>query len=271
MAFGLGLFSLGLVGSAVVPFVFPNGRRTLPIMVVCGIGYACFVWFFWTCYKRAQDVFLVDDSGITRTAPDGSKFRLLWEDIAAVKPREKFQRLDLYDSTGRRVMRLEYQLENFAALRALLYEKTIALYERASQKSTFYKGKSYYVPMAVSMLIPLAIVLLAATQRATGAAAFSLAITLCLVFVVLKETWRAEIKTQGLVVSSFLSSRKVSWSSIRQIDLGDVRTQRGNTLALVSVILEDGSQIKFTQFEDGSLVLYYALRKAWSGHRAYPP
>jgi hypothetical protein len=41
----------------------------------------------------------------------------------------------------------------------------------------------------------------------------------------------------------------------------------GNSLAAVSVVLEDGNQIKLMQFEDGSLVLYHALHKAWSAHQ----
>jgi hypothetical protein len=267
VTFGLGLFSLGLVGSAVVPFVVPNGRRILPIMIVCWIGYACFVWLFWGFFKRTQDVLQADDLGITRIAPGGCQFRLLWADITAVRPREKLQRLDLYDRSGRPVMLLEYQLQNFNVLRRLVFEKTIALYDRESVKDVFYKSKIYFISISAFTLIPLAIAALTAAQGATGLAVLFAAMGLFFAFSALKAPWRVMIKPQSLAISSFSGSREVPWGSIRRIDLGNLLMPNGNSLAAVSVVLEDGNQIKLMQFEDGSLVLYHALHKAWSAHQ----
>lgn len=86
----------------------------------------------------------VDSHGIWRSVEDPSTSLVRWIDISRIRERPYLQRIELLDRSGRRLLKLEYQLQGFERLRNIVLERSSLAPIRAELGHTFAKGFSYH-------------------------------------------------------------------------------------------------------------------------------
>jgi len=75
--------------------------------------------------------------------------------------------------------------------------------------------------------------------------------------------------TSTVFVSAHSSgTREIPYSAIRTVEIKNVQTEKGDSLACVSLVLKDDSEVALTQFRQGSLALYHALQKSLDKYSA---
>jgi hypothetical protein len=264
---GAGICGLLTAGMMTICFASPHWQRGLPFFTVLALPFCLGGWYCLAAARRAKDVFELDEAGITRVSPDGSRFQLLWSDITAVVPREKMARLDVFDRSARPVIRLEYQLNDFDLLRSILYEKTHALLDGQLLSNVFSRSTFFYFSWC--FLIGAGFIMTWAAFRNNQILGWFLAVLNGFVlFEFLKQPRRLEIAHPGIRLSSFLRTREIPYSAIRTVEMKNVQTEKGDSLACVSLVLKDDSEMALTQFRQGSLALYHALQKSLDKYSA---
>jgi hypothetical protein len=260
MYFCFAFFCLAVAGYATYGFLATNRRETY--LGAMGIAlFGTFAVVVLHIIRKLDDQVEVDETAITYVSRNGDHLRMPWSDIRRVVPREKLQRLELYDFTNRS-MRLEYQIEDFSVLRTLIEEHLRRLLEASAQQTTFRKSTANLVSwlaIAAFWLIPVC------AGLATGSRQL---VVLGVVFIVvwlipLASTPNAVRLTEDAIEVRYpFRTHKLKFEDIRDISVKDFHS-RGNTIATAVVSLDGNKTVGLSQFRDGHLVLHRALRSAW--------
>lgn len=86
--------------------------------------------FFWLAYRswkdipEVQKIFVVDDTGINCRTITGAEIRIDWNEVAQIRPRSFWRRLDLHGRTGGVLIRIGYQLTGFDRLQDIVIRRT---------------------------------------------------------------------------------------------------------------------------------------------------
>lgn len=262
------LFVALIGGSLILASLDDSGKGRpylLPILTM--IVFGPLIWYGLRILRILDDYVQVDESGIWYVSPNQRRLFVQWRDIAAVRARDVLQRLELSDAYGRVVMKVEYQLENFERLRAVIYERTRAHLKNDSERHTFSKGRSLRVGYGVAIVMFGAAALWAWLEGEPWAAGGFLGVTVYAVATFLFETQWLEVTPEGPVIASLVRRRVLPFESIAEISLRNVSEQYGNAVATVHLHLIDGKMLQLTGFQEGSLALYKALESAWSAYR----
>lgn len=112
-------------------------------------GIAFFGLLAWYGFRIAKQLphcsVSVDDDGLWPAHLSKETQLVRWGDVHSLRERVYLQRLDLLDSEGRILLKVEYQLVGFEALRALLIEKTIRRSTQVPVSTKFTKRFTYHV------------------------------------------------------------------------------------------------------------------------------
>tara|TARA_R110002167_G_scaffold54498_1_gene155283 strand:- start:25492 stop:26331 length:840 start_codon:yes stop_codon:yes gene_type:complete len=148
----VGFLLLGLS----LPFLPDEGgdpsKGTFGTTVMCTVVFGAFTYLTWHTLKGLPFVDVVaDDDGLWLKHTDKENGLIPWGDVASLKERATRQCLDVLNSNGERLIRIEYQLNGFEHLRSLLtnnLSKNQAESSHASDTNSnrvFGKGVGYHV------------------------------------------------------------------------------------------------------------------------------
>jgi hypothetical protein len=143
--------------SAATPFFPDKGKPQneaflLGFSIVCGTLFGISAWFFFGIVRRLPETAMtVDSEGIWPTISTRETALVRWADVVRLRQREVMQRLELLDRSGTVVARLEYQLRDFARLRAIVLERS-RLDQTHSVLGTHKKSKWHHVFAIGAML-----------------------------------------------------------------------------------------------------------------------
>ena len=141
-----------------------------------------------------------DDDGLWHTHESKPRGLLRWADIGRIRERAGQQCLEIFDRTGRKRIRVEYQLTGFEGLRNRLYENIRLSGERARGRD-FSKNPGYHLfywacGIGFSWL---GLYIGQNSSPVLGFGGMSL-LVMVLVYDYLKTVFRVEIRPQGLTV-----------------------------------------------------------------------
>lgn len=132
MMLGVTVICIGLIAFVVLMQLTRPERGSLVTVllsfVVCGTG----AFYCSRVVRNSRDRIAVNSEGIWYLARNGPSSFMTWSNVATVKADDTMQRLILADASGTRIIRAEYQLENFAALREFILSHTDTLAHQAS-------------------------------------------------------------------------------------------------------------------------------------------
>jgi hypothetical protein len=204
-----------------------------------------------------------DDDGLWHTHEGKPRGLLRWADIGRIRERAGQQCLEIFDRTGRRRIRVEYQLTGFESLRNRLYENIRLSGERARGRD-FSKNPGYHLfywacGIGFSWL---GLYIGQNSSPVLGFGGMSL-LVMVLVYEYLKTVFRVEIRPQGLTVFYPLRSNRIPWAAITGIDLADT-FYKGARHPEVRVFTKGSKKpYNFRQFGVDENVLLAALKQAW--------
>lgn len=240
-----------------------NPRGTLMISVLCMGLFGILAALTWNMLKKLPYTNIVaDDDGLWYKHESKEHGLLRWEDISRIRERAARQCLDIFDRSGRRRIRVEYQLDRFETLRRLLNDKA-HLSNDAARPGEFSKGAVYHLFYGACVL-GFALLGLYVGRNGSpvlGFGGMSLMVA-AIIYEYMKTAHRLEITPRGLTVHYPLRKKFISYVDIIDIDMADT-FHKGARYPEVRVFSKKATKpYAFQRMGADANVLYVALNKA---------
>lgn len=251
----------------------PNhaGPLKLPIMIFCLAACVILTTLSLVLLRISRNRVAINPDGIWFLARNGRSTFLAWPEVASVKAAEGMQRLILKDATGARIIRVEYQLKNFGALREFILTHTHESVFRDPSDQRIFRTwlgtKIFYAVCSMFFFATSAFAHLG--QHAAEASYFLAAMGLFPLLAIPFDPSGINVEDKGLAIIYPLWSRYIAFDSISKISLQDMPT-RGNVWVAVVIALRSGKNIRLYRFREGSIAVNGALQSAWERGKASP-
>jgi len=260
---GCTIICLGFIASVVVMQLVKPERGSLIVLllsfVLCGAGSV----YSLKVVRYSGDRIAVNSDGIWYLVKNSPSTFIAWSDVAAVKANDTMQRLIVTDASARRIIRAEYQLENFAALREFISGHTNALVRQAAPGTrVFHRTWINKIILTVSGLPFLILFAQCYREGVADGFYFGLALWACTLVLIARDPVTLTIDTESLLIRYPFWSRSISFDSISGIVLKDV-SSRGNVWTAVVIERRQKRSIRLFRFREGSIALKDALESAW--------
>ena len=264
LMFFLVLFLLGAALLFIPTEKDKNPEGTLMISLMCMGLFGFLAGVAWNSLKKIPRAYITaDDDGLWHTRDGKTRGLLRWADIGRIRERAGQQCLEIFDRTGRKRIRVEYQLNGFEALRNRLYEN-IPLSGDGVRRRDFSKNLVYHL-FYWACGIGFSWLGLYIGQNGSpvlGFGGMSL-LVMVLVYEYLKTVFRVEIRPQGLTVFYPLRGKTIPWADITGIDMADT-FYKGARHPEVRVFTKNSKKpFQFRQLGVDANVLLAALKQAW--------
>jgi len=263
---GLLLFCILVFGAALLLGIallhFDPSQKSIWIALIDIAVFGFLLWYSLKVWKKSDDYITADGSGLTYVSPKGTQVFISWREIADVRSRDVLQRLEIYNVSGRKLMDLEYQLENFERLRAMIVENGCLIQSSSARRKTFVRSVRFNIFFFVAFVFFSIMTLWGLAQRQ---------LIIILIFAVGEAAtivaWLREVQKVVLYDAFFerrflLWKRRTLYSDIEKVDINNVMDQYMNSVANVIITLHTGKQIELVGFREGSLSLFNALDTA---------
>lgn len=237
----------------------PTTRMT---QIPQGVFLALVAELNWRFFLGSRHRVALNPEGIWSIRRKDIRF-LAWSNVARVSADDTMQRLELTDASGSTAIRIEYQLKDFAKLRAFVLSHTAeSTLVRSEGASVFHRGwdrKIIYAAVGIASLFVAWFVY----RQITGELFLLPAVVAAAAFVAfLVDPVSVAIARSGILIGYPIYERTVPFASVKAISLTDVR-YRGNVWAGVRIEIRGGWPIRLTRFRGGSVALYESLQAAW--------
>ncbi len=240
-----------------------DSADTSPIVLVLGVvlsgslGAAALQIF-----NRSRDRVAVSADGIWYLPRTGAITFIAWSEVGSVGARDVAQRIVITDTTGIRRIRVEYQLEDFEKLRALVLRYSAGARLIASPATIFHRNWVNRGILLGSLVAFLLFTYLCIKQGQPGSAPIFLGLAVLSIVGLVREPARVKISNDSVVIKYLGWQRTVAFDAISNILLVDLHN-RGNVVATVIIERRHGKPLKLMGFREGSIALNDALYSAW--------
>lgn len=164
----------------------------------------------------------VNSHGIWRSADDPGSSLVRWSEVSKLRERPYLQRLELLDRSGKRLLKLEYQLHSFERLRSVVLERSSLAPVRTELGQTFAKGVSYHAFNAAALVGFVALGLYVWPINALLAAAALLSVVGLGAWEYLTTAHKVELLPTELLITWPLKKLALSRTEIVALEVSDV-------------------------------------------------
>lgn len=156
--FNIIFFGLFLLFTLLLP-LFSIGKTNFISISIITLIISCFWGFWFTLSLKAlkrlpYSSIAIDDDGIWFSHLSKEKDLIPWREISAIKEHSFLQCLELLSSDKRRLIRIEYQVQDFEELRTIIVNKTLKPVS-CNCKKLYSKPITYHIEQL--LVIPLSI------------------------------------------------------------------------------------------------------------------
>jgi hypothetical protein len=278
MKIGIGVFvAFALLGIALpfLPNESANGcsqpispERTYILSIVCTLFSGALAWYSARIVKALPlQSITVDGDGFWLAHLAKEAALVQWTDIAAIRERPILQRLDLLDNEGNTLLKLEYQLVQFAELRSLVMEKTSG--QLAAPPLPFSSAKpTIYHLFYAGGIVGFGLLGWFVGQKSPwlGYAGMT-GLVAVIAYEYLTTVSLVTVDRDYLLIAYPTVRRTYSWSDIESIQLGDFVDQNGAMHPQLTVIAKGCKKpFRLRSLGKNTIALHRALmaaRKAW--------
>jgi YD repeat-containing protein len=224
-----------------------------------GIFFALVAELNWRFLRRSRTRIAVNSQGIWRRQGSRCVF-LAWSDVATVRADDVQQRLELTDRREMTTIQVDYHVADFERLRAFILSQSTeqAQLERPGMTVFHHSSGNKLVYTAVAALL---FFFAWQAQHHAGHPLIPALLGVVMLFLVLREPTSVVIGHDGIAIHYVGYQRDISFSSIADVALSDVRF-RGNVWAGVLITTNKGARIRLSRFREGSVALFEALQVA---------
>lgn len=219
----LGFMALGIS----LPFLPGEGppEENYRAAIICTSVFGVFALFTWiTLRKLPYSHIVADEDGLWYKHLSKKDDLVPWNRISKVKERAFFQCLDLFDADGRKLMRVEYQLNGFEELRFLLTKR---MEQPKLRRNEFAKGMVYHLFYLVMILGISALFLYVGWDMNHWIGGVGLVVVFLLIREYFSLAYKVQISDKGLIISYPFREKSISFLEVVSVDLKD-DFQQGN-------------------------------------------
>jgi hypothetical protein len=253
--------------SLVSPF-FPDERGTRnenASYIISGILFLLFfslsIWTLKTLRHLPLSNISVDTDGLWYSHLPKDKGLVPWDSISKIQEKATMQRLDLLDSNGEQLMRVEYQLSNFKHLRSLLSQMVLMKKQSISIPASFSTSKlTHYLNIGAMIGFSLLGWYVGSKENnpLLGYGGMSIVVGMIL-YEYLTQAWKIELLHDYLIVKYPLSLRKINYDQIQSVELAD-SFHKGIRHPEVVVSTASKRKLKLNGLQVDSTELYAIIR-----------
>jgi hypothetical protein len=236
-------------------------------VVVCATFLTAFGVLCLRSFNRCYDTVAVNPEGIRYLPRKGENTFIAWNNVASVSARDVMQRLVITDLSGRKTIRLEYQLDNFEQLRDIVLRYTEAARFRRPFAKVFdrnWANRGLFLGCFAACLL---LAYLAVHQGQRGASLGMIGFAAFSLVALTREPASVGISNTAIVIKYLGWQRTISFAAVSNIVIADLHDDGGNVHATVIIERPNGKPIKLLGFREGSVALHDALYSAWRAAR----
>ena len=256
-----------LLGFA-LPFIPDDGKTNTDaswdLTIICTIVFGFFAIMAWRTLKKLPYVdVVVDDDGLWYRHKPKKEGLVPWKQIAEIKERLYLQCLDILDSDGRRLIRIEYQLNDFETLRNILTDKLSDALPKG-RHTQFSKNILYHFFSAacIAGFSWLGLYVGKTSSPWLGYAGMGVLVSV-IAYEYLATVYRIDVEDNGLLLAYPTGTKRVAYSDISRIEMADT-FQKGSRIPEVWVIVKNVKKpYKLKQLGVDASYLLITLKKAW--------
>jgi hypothetical protein len=259
---GSSLLFFGCVALALTWRVTDPADASLVVVLPCIVVFGAFAALCLRSFGRVRASIAVNSEGIWYLPRKREPIYVAWSDVARVRVQDTQQRLVLCDATGRRRIRLDYQLEDFVRLRDFVLRHTEATRLREPTTDVFHRtwiNKCVLLGGAVPFLL---FAWLSFRSGQPVPSLFFVGFAGLLLVALTRDPTRVVITREAVIIEYPGWKRTIHFEAISAIVLTD-QQDRGNVWAAVIIERRQGEPLKLFRFREGSIALRDALDSAW--------
>ena len=258
------ILSIGIASTCAMLFASRGGSLVLILIIlpiwllVVGFGVECLGAAF-----RARGEVVVDEAAIWWIIGRKPPTSIAWSDVQSVRAADLMQRLIVSDRIAGRTIRMEYQLNQFADLRAFVIAHTAASARwRPAPKATFHKSWVLVGMTVAGHALWLSCAIAALTQGQWIPGLGFLGFLVWLFAVAMKAPLRVTVRADQVEIFYLLRRKVLPIDDIRSATLADRLDSSGNSRSDVLLATTGQGVFKFTLYSEGCLALLQALQDA---------
>lgn len=247
------------VDCSLVPSV-GTSENSISLCQLLGFSALLLAVLSWYTYRTAKFIsnssVSVDRDGIWPEHLDKKTALIPWKDIADIKERRFQHHLELIDSGGNTLLKIDYQLSKFDILRSIIAEKTITRIRTVPTPIIFSSSLPHYAYSAI--VISSAAV---AVWNIDTPDLFFLAIILGGSYLVLSRVTPSSITIANdhLVIAYPGSKKTYSYKDIVSIEMGDTFHRSQQTPTLFVTLASQNKPLKIQAIGTSTITLYQIL------------
>jgi len=268
-----GILFFGSLAASLVWHLLENHKSVVSTCVILAVELLLVLLIFssYDFFRRSNDKFFLEESGIHITSRDGNRF-VGWNEISQIKSHDILQRIELCGRNGERIVTIDYQLAGFDDLRNELLSKI--------NKSSKFNQKVFHPSIFQRVFILLCITFLTITvvyywyshEILNKVARFGMymcaIVDIYLIIGYLIGIKHILIEQDSVKVRCILRSTVIPFLDISDILLRNVADGEGDTIATVVIETKAKKAIRLSWIRGGSVCLYKSLYNAWQDYIA---
>ena len=217
------IFITFLAFSFALPFIEDEGKNTILIMISTAIVWgSSTILTLITLKKLSYADIAVDDDGIWYNHQNKNDSIIPWSTIAKVNDRSAYQRLELIGVNDNKLLQIEYLLNNFNKLRAIINKKTSTIHQDIQLPATYNKSSFFYIFNLIAILIfsALGIYVGITKNPLLGYGGMSLFIIM-IIHEYLSTPYKLHLDIESLTIFYPLIKRDIAYNNITSIELSN--------------------------------------------------
>lgn len=260
MTFGLAFFSLGLLGSIIMCFVEPRLMLELWwIWIPVIIGYLIFVKVIYSAWKERNHFITMDDNSINVNSEEGQIESLKWSEIMQIKESLISKRITLIGKYHK-IVKLEYQLENFHELIINIIDRMEYLKESLSKYRKFHKTNQPRIVFGIFFLVLLCFTYFSMKSNEIFPGVFFAALSIGSLYPLIKEFTTIYVTDSHVIIKYPLSKKTIERSEIKEVILENTKDQNGESFPVINLKLKNFNNVKLSGVREGTIPLYCSLK-----------
>ena len=243
-----------------------TGARIIGVVCILLFG-ALAILSVVTLRRLPYTAITADDDGIWYQHVGKADGLVAWSQLASLKERSFRQCLDVYDAQGQRCFQIEYQLEGFDYLRAMLHEK-IDFTRSGITRTQFEKSRLYHV-LHISYLAGftmLGIFVGMNGEPLWGYGGMTLVVAMGLYEYAFNAT-RVRILEEGVEVSYPVSRRQIPYADIENVEMAEQVVEGHRRMGVMLKTRHAKKPYYLKRLGADPHELYAALKMAWSNKK----
>ncbi|MBN2684330.1 MAG: hypothetical protein JXR40_03545 [Pontiellaceae bacterium] len=245
MAFGVLLFATGFVGSIAFIFISPFNQHSVTVWILSfsAVTHAVFTALCVSVLRTMDDTVEISEHGIAARRRHKPDTEITWEEIEAVDDFLKARCLKLRSADGR-IIRIEFQFNNFPALLDLL-ERNLTHIGNSSVRHIFGKHVSFYIGHLFIFLFAGGLAAGVSTLGIFWVMILPIAFALPSIKVLLLDPIKVAVNADGIHLIALLRRREIKYT-----DINDTRLELAPRILTLSIKeRQSDKEIRLTGFK----------------------